>query len=65
MTVTGQSRKDANTLTTQVKRNEMRWNGSGKMKEDGKTIIYLRDSKEHILGVGICLSSPVAKALIG
>ena len=65
MTVTGQSRKDANTLTTQVKRNEMRWTGSGKMKDNRKTIIYLRDSKEHILGVGICLSSPVAKALIG
>ena len=44
---------------------EMRWTGSGKMKEDRKTIIYSGISKEHILGVGICSSSPVAKALIG
>ena len=43
----------------------MRWTGSGKMKKDGKTIIYSGHSKEHILRVGICLSSPVAKALIG
>ena len=35
------------------------------MKEDGKTIIYLGYSKEHILGVDICLSSLVAKSLIG
>ena len=43
----------------------MRWTGNGKMKEHGKTIIYSGHSKEHILGVGICLSLPVAKALIG
>ena len=35
------------------------------MKEDGKKIIYLGYSKEHILGVDICLNSPVAKSLIG
>ena len=44
---------------------EMRWTGSGKMKDDGKTIIDSGHSKEHILGIGICLSLPVAKALIG
>ena len=43
----------------------MRWTGSGKMKEGGKTIIYSGHSKEHMLEVGICLSFPVAKALIG
>ena len=34
------------------------------MEEDGKTIIYLGYSKEHMLGVDICLSSPVENALI-
>ena len=43
----------------------MRWTGSGAMKGDGKTIIYSGHSKEHLLGVGICLRSPVGKALIG
>ena len=40
---------------------EMRWAGCGKMKEDGKT----GHSNKHILGVGLYLSLPVAKALIG
>ena len=44
---------------------EMRWTGSGKMKEDGKTISYSGHSNEHVLGVGLCLRLPVAKALIG
>ena len=103
MTVTGQSQKDASTLTTQVfhvKRTtfmatwnvqtlcqygrldqvmkeminykinicglcEMRWTISDKIKEDGITIIYSGHSNEHILGVGLCLSLPVVKALIG
>ena len=43
---------------------EMRWTGSDKMKEDGKTIIYSGHSDKHILGVGLCLSLPVAKSLI-
>ena len=43
----------------------MRWTGSGAMKGDGKTIIYSGHSKEHLLGVGICLRSPVGRALIG
>ena len=44
---------------------EIRWTGSGKMKENGKTIIYSGHQKEQILRVGVCSSSPVAKALIG
>ena len=43
---------------------EMRWTGCGKMKEDGKTIIYSGHSNDHTLGVRICLSSSVAKALV-
>ena len=42
----------------------MRWTGCGKMKEDGKTIIYSGHSNDHTLGVRICLSSSVAKALV-
>lgn len=38
---------------------EMRWTGSGKMKEHGKTIIYSGHTSEHILGVGLCLSVAV------
>ena len=41
----------------------MRWIGSGKMKQDRKTIIYSGHSNEHILGAGLCLSLHVAKAL--
>ena len=44
---------------------EIRWTISDKMKEDGKTIIYSGHSNEHILGVGLCFSLPVVKALIG
>ena len=43
---------------------ETRWNGSGKMKENGKTIVYSGHSKEQILGVGICLSSLFSNFLI-
>ena len=43
---------------------EMRWTGSGKMKEDGETM-YSGHSNKHILGVGLCLNLPVAKALTG
>lgn len=34
------------------------------MEEDGKTIIYLGYSKEHMLGVDICLSLPIENTLI-
>ena len=34
------------------------------MKEDGKTIIYSGHSNENTLTVGLCLSLPVAKALV-
>lgn len=43
----------------------MRGTGCGKMKEDGKTIIYSGHSNGHILAVRMCLSLPVAKALVG
>ena len=41
---------------------EMRWTGGGKMKEDGKTLIYSGHSNEHILGVGLCLSFACCKS---
>ncbi|XP_055866667.1 craniofacial development protein 2-like [Biomphalaria glabrata] len=43
---------------------EMRWTSSGKIINDGKTIIYSGHDKEHIGGVGIIMSKIAASALI-
>ena len=44
---------------------EMQLTGSGKMKKDGKTLIYTGHWQDHILGVRMYLSSTVAKTPIG
>ena len=43
---------------------ETRWNGSGKITENGKTMIY-SGGEENCYGVGIVMSSKVTKSMIG
>ena len=44
---------------------EMRWTGSGKIKKEGKTIIYSGGEKYHRRGVGLILNDAAGKSLIG
>ena len=40
---------------------KMRWTGSGKMHDSGKTILYSGHSEQHICGVGIVLNKEADK----
>ena len=44
---------------------EMRWTGSGKIRQKDKTILYSGPDELHQKGVGIILKKEADKALIG
>ena len=42
----------------------MRWTGSGRMHNDGRTILYSGHEEQHVQGVGMVLNRQATKALI-
>ncbi|CAH1266795.1 Hypp3576 [Branchiostoma lanceolatum] len=44
---------------------EMRWTGSGKLYNEGKTVLYSGHEEQHRRGVGFVLDKEASRALIG